>query len=413
MFATKIQNTFKQNKFEFLLLSLFPIFLIIGNLVINLFYITLFIISILNYKKKEFFYNHIIFYLLVIFLGCLFLNLFFTINFYNSVPRFLKFFLIFFFIIELQRLNFENSVDLEKIFKFWIIVFLIVTIDIIFELIFGYNSLGFTSSQKGRIASFFNDELIVGSFYHFFGLIFIGFLLKKNYPNYQILVCGIFLILISFVIGERANFLRMFISIFLILFFIIKINVFYRILSLCILIMMFILIINNSENLRKRYLNQLDTIYTKKGIIKYFKESQYGAHQSTAFEIYKNNKLFGVGMKNFREESNKEIYKNIEYKWTDNRQATHPHQIHLELLSETGIVGYFSFFILIITSIFFSINNYLKHKNPIQFSTIVFLCTSILPLLPSGSIFSTYYGGIFWFNYALMLSFNLYAKSKN
>ena len=111
-------------------------------------------------------------------------------------------------------------------------------------------------------------------------------------------------------------------------------------------------------------------------------------------------------MKNFRDESRKEIYKNTEYKKTQSRQANHPHQVHFELLSETGLVGYISFLILMIYSIYFSVKNFYKNNNFIQLSTIMFLLTSLLPLLPSGSVLSTYYGGIFWFNYGLMVGFN-------
>ena len=85
--------------------------------------------------------------------------------------------------------------------------------------------------------------------------------------------------------------------------------------------------------------------------------------------------------------------------------------MHLELLSETGLLGYLAFFILTLYSIYYSIKNYLIHKNNYQFAAILFIISSIIPLIPSGSLFSTFNGGIFWFNFALMLSFNKYSKS--
>ena len=51
---------------------------------------------------------------------------------------------------------------------------------------------------------------------------------------------------------------------------------------------------------------------------------------------------FLVFVKNYK----KSIYENSDYKKTDERQATHPHQIHLELLSELGLIGYILFLIL-------------------------------------------------------------------
>ena len=100
-----------------------------------------------------------------------------------------------------------------------------------------------------------------------------------------------------------------------------------------------------------------------------------------------------------------------EFKKTDARQATHPHQIHLELLSEIGLLGYLAFFVLILYSIYYSMKNYLINKNIYQFASILFIISNLIPLIPSGSIFSTFNGGIFWFNFALMLSFNKYSKS--
>ena len=91
-------------------------------------------------------------------------------------------------------------------------------------------------------------------------------------------------------------------------------------------------------------------------------ETQYGAHYKAAIKIFKNYPYFGVGLKNFRNESPKDIY---EDNTASNifRVATHPHQLHFEFLSETGIFGYFSFLIFIIYSLFFSIKNYLTTKN--------------------------------------------------
>ena len=100
--------------------------------------------------------------------------------------------------------------------------------------------------------------------------------------------------------------------------------------------------------MKNRYVYVFDLLLKKGALNTYLKNSQYGAHYDTAYQIYKNNKLFGVGLKNFRIECNKTKYFNSEFKRSKNRCATHPHQIHFEILSETGIVGYISFLILIL-----------------------------------------------------------------
>ena len=59
----------------------------------------------------------------------------------------------------------------------------------------------------------------------------------------------------------------------------------------------------SSDSVKNRYYNQIGNIYSIDGFKKYFKESHYGAHQNAAYRIFKDNILFGVGLKNFREES--------------------------------------------------------------------------------------------------------------
>ena len=401
----------KKNTLSFYLLVFFPVFLILGNLFINFFYVAFTILALLNLKESQKFYKSYIFYLLILFLVYLTINLFFSINLNNSVPRFIKFFLIIFFIKEFQNLIQNKDLSFEKILYFWTLIFFIVSFDIIFEFIIGFNVLGFYTEMPGRIASFFGDELVVGGFYHFMSLLILAFFINQKFSSPIILILSVLIILISFTIGERANFIKLFLSIFLFLFFIIKTSFFKKVgISSIILVLLSIIVLTN-ENIKYRYYDQVKIIYSSDGFNKYFKESQYGAHQDTAYKIFINNKFFGVGLKNFREESKREIYKNDEIKKTDTRVATHPHQLHLELLSETGLIGYLTFFLLILYSIYYSMCNYLTNKNIYQFSTILFVFSNLIPLIPSGSIFSTFYGGIFWFNFALMLSFNKYSKS--
>ena len=119
----------------------------------------------------------------------------------------------------------------------------------------------------------------------------------------------------------------------------------------------------------------------------------------------KNIQFFGIGIKNYRTESNKEKYRNNEYKWTQFRSTTHPHQIHYEFLSETGIFGYLIFLIFIFFSLYLSIKNFLKYKNMFQLSGILYVIFSLTPILPSGSFFSTFSSGLFWINYSIMVSY--------
>ena len=149
----------------------------------------------------------------------------------------------------------------------------------------------------------------------------------------------------------------------------------------------------------------MPNLLEKNGIKKYMLNSTYGSHYNTALSVFKNNIIFGVGIKNYREESIKKIYTDQNKDFKFQIMGTHPHQIHLELLSETGIFGYLSFFSFIIYSLYLSLSSFLKSKNHYQLAAILFVICSLIPLLPSGSFFSTYTSVLFWFNYAIMMAY--------
>ena len=137
------------------------------------------------------------------------LNLFFSNNFQLTYPRVLKFILIIGSILSFRQLLVSfNNTEINKLYKIWAIIFTVVAIDIIFELIFKSNILGFKSFMPGRIASFSGNELNIGHYFSAFCLLFMSFVyLNKKNITINILL-GILLIIISFLIGERSNFIR-------------------------------------------------------------------------------------------------------------------------------------------------------------------------------------------------------------
>ena len=182
MFKSKILNIFESDR-TILLLAFLPIIIIVGNLFINIFYLVFSIFAIYNFNNKKKFINSTIFYLLIFYLFCLFINLIFSSNFSNSLPRFLKFIFFILFFKEIFELFYFRNIDFDKIIKFWILIFFIVSADIVFELLFGFNSIGIKSPLPGRVSSFFGDELIVGSFYHFFHFYYRIFFNQKYLRN--------------------------------------------------------------------------------------------------------------------------------------------------------------------------------------------------------------------------------------
>ena len=405
-FYFKLDTT---EKYTFILISLLPITFLLGNFFINLFFMlfgVIFLINIFILKKKII--KDRIFWILLFLFFSLLLNVFFSTNSLNSLPRVMKILLMIAFINDFRKMAQFYKKDFEiTIFKIWSFIFLIIVMDGLFEFIFGFNTLGFKSYIPGRIAGFFGSELVVGAFYLGFVLLFLSYLtlIIKNTKNYTVPLILISLIMISFLLGERSNFIKVFISILLFSLFAFEINYKKKIFSLIVIFISLLTILNLSEMHKLRFYSQLIPLFKSKNINNYLKESQYGAHYDTAIKIFYEYPIFGVGIKNFRYESSKDKYKNKSFKYNHVRQATHPHQIHLEFLSETGVFGYSAFIIFLLVSFYFGIKNYIKRKNMFQLSGMVFVFSSIVPLIPSGSFFSTFSGGLFWINYAVMVAY--------
>ena len=401
------------DKIFFVVLSFFPLSLVLGNLIINLSFILFAISFIFNFQSNKYYFKNKIIYLLLFFFISLCINLIFSLYPINSIPRVIKIFFIILFIIEVIRVFHKyNQEFLNYIFLVWSIILVIVFIDCIFEIIFGFNTLGFSTTLTGRIASFFGDELVVGGFVYGFSLFFIGYLIHKNSNNYLVLASIVGVIIISFLIGERSNFIKLFISIIIFSIFAVRINLLQKILTFLIMITMVFVILNFNKDYKYRYYEQIKTFIQNDGIINYYKNSHYGAHHDVALRIFKEFPLFGVGVKNFRTESGKKKYENLDINSSDAKQSTHPHQIHLEFLSETGLFGYLSFIIFILLSLIISIKNYIKNKNLFQLAGILFVLTTLTPILPSGSFLSTYNSAIFWINFSVMVGFCKTLKSK-
>jgi O-antigen ligase len=411
------QNFFKSTKkidiINIFLISILPLSLITRSLVINILTILIAIIFLITlFKKKRYFFLHDkIFYSLCLFWLTLIINLFFTTDLNASTPRVLGFgkFIILIFAIKYYCLL-QNSKYKKFIFKFWFFTFLVISFDLLFEFIFGFNTLGYKSSWDGRLSGFLNDELKIGYYYSAFVLFSLTYIYYNHKKYLLIFLCAFIFIFISFAIGERANFIRT-LLIFIIFYFIFDKNYFIRkVLFLLFFFSIIIFVGFKIDVVKVRFWNQfLKPVINSLSVQEYVNATQYGAHYDTAIKIFYNYPLFGSGIKTFRSESSKDSYKSYNSYIDNKRWSTHPHQVHLEFLSETGIFGYLSFLIFFLYTIGISIKYYVTSKNLYQLSAILFTSISLLPILPSGSFFTTYGATIFWTNFAIMITH----KNKN
>ena len=138
-----------------------------------------------------------------------------------------------------------------------------------------------------RLGSFTGKESVIGNYFCGFSLIFLSYLYKTFYnKKYLNLLCAVLLIIISFIIGERANFIKTFIIITLFYFFIYDFKIKNKIYLFLISSLLLLVIINYNSHYKFRYYEQIKTNFKKGGISTYLDNSIYGAHYSVAVAIF-------------------------------------------------------------------------------------------------------------------------------
>ena len=394
--------------------SFLPISIIIGNAAVN---INIIIINIffLFYCYK---YNHWVWlkhktflYLILIYLFLIFNSIY---SFYFIVEDevsglvrsvlFIKFILLVFaFLILLD----DNLLD--KILKNWLIISVVVILDVLFEKWVGHNLIGFKSPDPARAASFFKDELVVGGYIFCFGYASLTYFLQKDLKKKYLLFLAIILLIIPltiFLTGERSNFVKSFLLFFTIIFFLKKNKFFfdYKTLLVTFIISLSLLMLlnNNSKNRYFELYKRIQIVEPNTTILEKLENIRYIAHFDAAIKMFKSHPVSGVGNKNYRKECSKDVYYEKKIKFSEQRCSTHPHQIHFEILSEMGLFGYFFFLILYVGSIIIATKNFIKTKNLYILASLLYFLFALIPILPSGSFFTTYGATLLWINFGLM-----------
>ena len=393
-------NKYIQNYF-LALFSIIPLTIIAGSAVsvINILLIDLSFIIFIIYKKKFYFIkNKTIIYFFILYFYLIF-NSFISVDYSEGILRNFGFLRIIILFVAINYF-FKDEIFFKKVFKFWSLVIFIVLIDVLIESFTGKNILGFGGEiYHQRIVSFFKDEPIVGGYLNGFFLIIIGFLLNefKDNRNYLIILFSIIFIISILLTGERSNTLKAIlgISFFFILYK--NINLKKKVIIVLTTILLIFIIAFNSDFLKVRFVYQINHLLNQNNI--YFKL------YDSAFEVFKNHKLLGVGNKNYRVETCNEVKskKNIKYFCT-----THPHQIYFEFLSEHGLIGSIIILSIFYKLIFSKILGTIREKNYVKIGSLIYLLFVFSPVIPSGAFFNNYVLTIFAINLSIF-----YASDKN
>lgn len=300
---------------------------------------------------------------------------------------------------------------LKKLFFSILFCFVILILDGTFQYFFGKNIFGYSSLYDYRISSFFGDELIYGSYLSRFWPILLGlFFVNQNLYSNKLFINFFWLIIflsivLIFLSGERAAFFNILFALFFLMI-MLKENS-RKFILLSIVSFFFIgIIINSNDSYKYRMLNLTkQQLGISEGNIRVFSKVHEG-HYLAAIDIFKSNKIIGVGVKNFRNY----CYKNEKYSKEPFRCTSHPHNIYVQLLVETGIIGFFCIFFIFLLLVYFSFKHFyfkfFKKKilfNDLQISILAAILINLWPLIPSGSFFNNYISIIYFFPLGILL----------
>jgi len=440
-----IQGKIKNNPYLFinLIFGFFPISFVIGSLFVNanlllfcglgIYYLrSKILITKFDLPVKIIF----LFFFIIFFSSSLSLIKFLYFDGYgdDNLVRFSKSILFFRYFLFLTIIYLLNKFDILNFKYFFLIACfssILISLDIIYQYIFGYNTIGLKNLGT-RNSGFFGDEHIAGGYiqrFAFFAILFtILFFQNKNHAKFistVIVICvlgagvlfsGNRMPLILFIFGLFLLFLLDFkikkilfvgfVALLILIKFVISSDVSYKNIYISFSYHAKNTIFGLGEGLRKwkvveHKITDRNTIHDKTHFYEVKWKSDHRRLWLTAIDTWKFNKIFGNGIKSFREDCHrlgKQPDVNLqEHLYPDKKNrlcSNHPHNYYFEILTETGIVGFFIISVIALLFIIFIFKNFkfIKKINTGNFfllSAIISLILETLPLRSTGSLFTT------------------------
>jgi O-antigen ligase len=181
--------------------------------------------------------------------------------------------------------------------------------------------------------------------------------------------------------------------------------------SIITIILLMVVVFSFNKNLKDRIVSQTEyQIYQYKNKLTIFSYI-HEAHYLTSYNIFKNNYFFGSGVKTFALECSNPRYSNN----NPDACSTHPHNTYMQLLSETGIFGFFLilsiFSYFLIKSILHLFKKSIFFKNNLSVCASCCFLTSLWPFSPSGSFFNNWLCILYFYPVGIYL-FSKYKNNK-
>ena len=416
----------KYQKFLFLdlpklLILSIPFLLITGPFLSDLaLSLVVIIFAILVIKNKEYrlFKNNFFFIFIFFYFYIVFNSLFQNQNF-DSIKISIFYFRFGIFSFALVYFLNKDPNLLKYIFYCLIFCILILLFDGFFQYYFKKNILGFELAYPGpRVSSFFGDELLMGSYLSRLFPILFGltlYFVKSKKKLFYLMPIWVLIAALTLLSGERTALFFLTLSLLLMSFLIIE-NKYYVRIFFALFIIFSSLVLILSDSVRDRIVNEtINQMFNSKWDNEkvFILTRQHDEHYISALRMFKDNKILGVGVKNFRNFCGEEKY-NI----SDYTCSPHPHNTYLQLLAETGILGFMIFFSAFILINYYLLSHFLKKFKKIQLFSDLQICMivaiylTLWPLVPGGNFFNNWLNVIYYFPVGILM-WSLSLKSKS
>ena len=391
-----------------------PIFFVTGPFLADLSVVILnfFFFYVIFREKNYSLLNNKFFLIFIIFCIYLVLRAHFTTNLFVSIKSVLFYFrfLIFALMVYLTLKNYPNFI--RKFSIIFLITINFILFDSIFQFLVGEDIFGIKSNHHTRISGPFGDELVLGSYLSRFSpfLIFIFYYSNKHLKYLSILTFALGF-LVTLLSAERTATILYSITILFFIFYIKGYSKF-KIMVLILSLISIIFIFNTNNQKQRLFVNSLKNIQNGEVWI----SVMHDAHMRTSLNMFLQNPIFGVGPKMFRyhcSEKRYEIKNPPNNKSNDLRCSTHPHNLLIQAMAETGIIGMFFYLSVFFYVIFQLIKDIIDRFNRVNKSILNFrifflysFFITLWPLAPSGNLFNNWLSIIFFYPLGFYLYFS-------
>ena len=362
-----------------------------------------------HYYKNKYFLFFIIFYLYILIRSSFSANPLLSLESSLFYFRFGLFSLAVWFLL-------ENHKGLLKYFTLSILAtFVIALADGIYQNIFGSNIFGIYIPGVTRMTLLLNEKMILGGYLaRLFPLVFALLILDFKSNKIKLISFSILIIItdvLVYLTGERT---ALFLFLFSTTLFIFILSDFrkLRIITLVVSIIFIGLISISNDEIRERNIDHTINQMYQDGEVKLF-SPQHQSHYFGALKMFRDYPLFGVGPKLFRYFCNDEKY-NIDMYTC----STHPHNTYIQILAETGILGFILLFIPLIFICYQLsrklINNLVGSRSDISdYQACLLICflVSLWPFIPTQAFFNNWISIIYFLPVGFYLH-SLYSKNK-